>query len=167
MRVKTWLVVGAFILLTGGLQLSAFAAPEGGRGFDRDGRGEIHEGFAGGLRGGFYGGWFPRRAFVGPGFGFGWGWDYPGFWGPYYYPGPNVVELHHVDYGTVEFKVKPDTTKVYVDQKFIGMVKDLDHHKAFMKAGNHEIKLESPDGQTLDRTLYVAAGQKIKIDESL
>jgi hypothetical protein len=77
------------------------------------------------------------------------------------------VEVHRVNYGTVEFKVKPESTKVYVDQKFIGTVQDLDHHRAYMPAGNHDIKLTAPDGQILDRTLYVAAGQKIKIDEKL
>ncbi len=77
------------------------------------------------------------------------------------------MEVHHVNYGTVEFKVKPKSTKVYVDQKFIGTVNELDHHEAFVAAGNHNIKLVAPDGQKLDRTLYIAAGKKIKIDEAL
>ncbi len=161
MRRKAWLVAAAFFLLVGGTQMSAFAAPRagGGRGFDRDDRGGFHEGFHGGA--------FHPGVFAGPAFGFGWGWGYPWYWGPYYYPGPDVVEVHHVNYGTVEFKVKPETTKVYVDKKFIGEVKDLDHHKAFLPAGDHDIKLVAPDEQTMDRTLYVAAGQKIKIDETL
>jgi hypothetical protein len=78
-----------------------------------------------------------------------------------------VVEVHPVNYGTVEFKVRPENTKVYVDQKFIGTVNDLDHHRAFMHAGNHDIKLVAPDGQTFERTLYVAAGKKFKIQENL
>jgi hypothetical protein len=153
MRVRTWLNVAALLLLVVGLQVSAYALPRGG----------VSRGFESGFRGGGFHG----RVFAGPALGFGWGWGAPWFWGPYYYPEPNVVEVHRVNYGTVEFKVKPETTKVYVDQKFIGTVQDLDHHMAYMPAGNHDIKLTAPDGQILDRTLYVAAGQKIKIDEKL
>ena len=161
MRIRKWLIVAAFLLLAGGFQTSAFAMARagGGRGFV----GSFH----GGVRSGFYGGFYPRRVFVGPAFGFGWEWGNPWYWGPYYYPGPYAVEVHRVNYGTVEFKVKPENTKVYVDQKFIGTVNDLDHHKAYLPAGNHDIKLAAPDGRMLDRTLYVAAGQKIRIQEKL
>ncbi len=167
MRVRKWLIVAAFLLLAGGLQASGFAMERagGGRGF----QGEVHEGIhAGGDRdfdGGFHGGGFRGGFFAGPALGFGWGWGAPWYWDPYYYPGP--IEVHRVNYGTVEFKVKPTNTKVYVDKKFIGTVNDLDHHKAYMPAGDHDIKLAAPDGQTLDRTLYVAAGQKIKIQDNL
>jgi hypothetical protein len=161
MKGKTWLLTAGLFLLLGVMQTSAMAfAREGMRGGDADDRIGAHEGF--------HGGHFGPRVFGGPGFGFGWGWGDPWYWGPYSYdPWPGVVEVHHVNYGTVEFKVKPENTKVYVDQKYIGTVKDLDHHKAYMPAGNHEIKLVAPDNQTMDRTLYVAAGQKIKINEDL
>ncbi len=160
MRNKTWLLTAALFLLIGGVQTSAMAFTRGGmRGHDRDDHVGVHEGFEGGHVG--------TRVFVGPAFGFGWGWGAPWYWGPYYDPWPGYVEVHRVNYGTVEFKVKPENTKVYVDQKYIGMVKDLDHHKAYMPAGDHEIKLVAPDEQTMDRTLYVAAGQKIKIEENL
>ena len=161
MRGKAWLVKAAFLLFATGIQMSAVAfAREGGSSvLDRNQNV--------GVRNEYRLVRYPHRVFVGPAFGFGWGWGYPWGWGPYYYPGPNVVEVHRVTYGTLEFKVKPEDTKIYVDQKYIGMVKDLDHHKAYLPAGNHDIKLVVPDEQTMDRTLYVAAGQKIKIDESL
>lgn len=160
MRVKMWLTSAAFLLLAGGFQTSALAMPRGGggRGFVTSFRGEFRPAYR-------YG--YPGRVFVGPAFGFGWGWGDPWYWDPYYYPGPNVVEVHRVTYGTVEFKVKPESTKVYVDRKFIGTVDELDHHRAYVPAGNHDIKLVAPDGQTLDRNLYVAAGQKIKIERKL
>ena len=161
MRSKVWLIVAAFFLLACGMQVTAFALPRGGMGaaLTRDEAVGIHQGFRGVQ--------FPHRVFVGPAFGFGWEWGGPWMWSPFYYPGPSVVEVQHVNFGTVEFKVKPLDTKVYVDQKFIGMVRGLDHHKAYMPAGNHEIKLVAPDGQKMDRTLYVAEGQTIKIDEKL
>jgi hypothetical protein len=165
MRYKTWLVVGALFLITGGLHASAYAMSREG-GF----RGEGHAGMQSGgdhddFHGGYHGGGFRGGVFAGPAFGNGWG--SPWFWDPYFYPGPNVVEVHHANYGTIEFKVRPENTKVYVDKKFIGSVNDLDHHRAYMPIGNHDIKLVAPDGQTLDRTIYVAAGQKIKIQEKL
>jgi hypothetical protein len=166
-KAKTWLIVAAFSLLASLMPASALAAGRGrgGMGFDRGARGEMHEGF----RGGFGGGYRSPRVFIGPsyglGWGWGWGWNDPWIWGPYYYPGSNVMEIRHANYGTLEFKVKPEDTKVYVDKKFIGTVGDLDHHKAYVAAGNHEIMLKAPDGGTMERNVYVAAGKKIKIDE--
>jgi hypothetical protein len=167
MRAKTWLIAAMFFLLAGVMPLPALAAPRGhgGRDFDRDGHGGIHREFGGRFHGRGYRG----SIFAGPGFGLGWGWGWgnPWFWDPYYYPGPNVLEVRHANYGTLEFKVKPENTKVYVDKKFIGEVNDLDHHRAYVAAGDHEITLKAPDGQTLERNVYVAAGKKIKIDENL
>lgn len=173
MRIRTWSVVVVTFLLLGGIQVSAFAASRGvaSWGFGGGFHSEMHDGMHGGsdhdFDGGIHRGRFRGGVFAGPAFGSGWGWGAPWLWDPYYYMGPDVVEAHPVNHGTVEFKVKPKSTKVYVDQKFIGTVNELDHHKAFLAAGNHDIKLVAPDGQTLDRTLYIAAGKKIKIDETL
>ena len=76
-----------------------------------------------------------------------------------------AAEGRQVDYGKVEFKVKPDNTNVYVDQKLIGPVNALDHHRAYMADGNHDIKLVATDGREIERSVYVAAGQTIKIEE--
>ena len=172
MKIKKWLIPAAFCLLLGGLQTStvAFARGRGGGMRAPHSRlGEAHERFRGGYRGGDFGRVIRPRVFIEPSLGWYWGygWNYPWIWDPYYYPGPESVEVRHVDYGTLEFKVKPEDTKIYVDSKFIGTVKSLDHHQAYMKQGNHEIKLEAPDGGTMDRTIYVAAGKKIKLVENL
>ena len=165
MKAKAWLLVAAFCLLFGGLPVSGFAARRGGGGMHNGGseRGESHEGFRDRDFGRGYG-----RAYIGPSLGWGWGWNTPWIWGwgPYYYP-QNSLEVRHVNYGTVEFKVKPENTKVYIDNKYVGTVGELDHHRAYMAQGNHEIKLEAPDGQTMDRTIFIAAGKKIKIKENL
>lgn len=153
MRNKTWIIVAAFFLCFGGLQVPAFAAIRGG-------------GFHGGFVRGFHG-----RAVIAPYWGFGWGpgwgWGDPWYWYPYGYAGPNYLGVEHVNYGAVEFKVKPKTTKVFVDGKFLGTVNDLDHHRAYMPGGYHNIKLEAPDGQSANRSIYVAVGRTIKIDERL
>ena len=162
MRAKIWLAVAAaFLLLACALPASVLASPHGGGGM-RVGRGEMHRGFHRVVP--------SQRVYVEPYYGFGWGlnlgWGNPWIWDPYYYPGPSVMEVRHANYGTLEFKVKPEDTKVYVDKKFIGTVNELDHKKAYVAAGNHEIKLEAPDGQSMERNLYVAAGKKIKIKET-
>lgn len=170
MKVKRWLIPAAFFLLLGSLPVSvAFArGREGMRGGHSD-FGEMHERFDGGHHDGDMGRAYGPNVFMGPSLGWYWGygWNYPWIWSPYYYPGPNAVDIRHVDYGTLEFKVKPEDTKIYVDNNYIGTVKSLDHHKAYMKQGNHEIRLEAPDGGKLDRTIYVAAGKKIKLVENL
>jgi len=153
MRTRTCLFVAAFILLAGGFQTSAFAMSRMGG--------------AVGFRGGFHtfrSGDFHRTVVVRPAFDFGWGWGYPWYWGPYYYgyPGSYAVEGSQANYGAVEFKVKPDNTKVYVDQKFIGSVNDLDHHKAYMADGNHDIKLVAKDGRTIERSVFVAGERPSK-----
>jgi hypothetical protein len=167
MRTKTLLVAVMFFLLAGLLPSAGFALPRGhgGRAFGGGEGGGFHEGFHGEGHRGFPSG----RIFVGPAYGFGWGfgWGDPWFWGPYYYPNTGMLEVRRANYGTLEFKVKPENTKVYVDKKFIGEVNELDHHKAYVAAGNHDIMLKSPDGQTMERSIYVAAGKKIKIDERL
>lgn len=158
MKNKMWIVVAAFFLCFGGLQMPAFAAIKGGAGF--------HGGFHGG-----FGRGFRRGVVVAPYWGFGWGpgwgWGDPWYGYPYGYAGQSYLGVERVDYGAVEFKVKPKTTKVFVDGRFLGMVNDLDHHRAYMPRGYHNIKLEAPDGQVANRSIYVAAGRTIKINERL
>jgi hypothetical protein len=170
MKTRKWLMVATFILLTACIGAPVFAAPRGGGG-GRSGRselGERHEGFRGGFHDGGFGRAYTPRVYVAPypGWYFDWGWGPGWIWGPYPYPGPDVVEVRHVNYGTLDFKVKPVDTQIYVDNKFIGTVKSLDHHKAYVKQGDHEITLKFPDGRTVDRNIYVAAGKKIKIDDT-
>lgn len=169
MITKKWFMIAAFVLLAGTLQTSGFAASRGGRGM-RSGpaaRGEFHEGFRGGDRD--FGRAYGPRVYINPGWdwGWNWGWDYPWGWGPYYYPAPEIRRLPPVNYGTLEFNVKPEQTEIYVDNKFIGTVKSLDHHRAYMKQGDHVITLKAPDGRKTERNIYVAAGKKIKIKETL
>jgi hypothetical protein len=165
MRTRTLLAAVMVLLMAAVIPSSAYASGRGhsGMAFHSGVRGEIHEGFHGhALRGDL-----STRIFLEPAFDFGWGWDDPWFWGPYYYPGTNELEVRQVNYGTLEFKVKPENTKVYVDKKFIGEVGQLDHQKAYVAVGNHEVMLKAPDGQTMERNIYVAAGKNIKIDEKL
>ena len=178
MRTGRWYAVAALFLLAGGLQVPAFALPRAIEGSgavkavqtDFDGGSHGGRDFDGGSHGGrdFDGGYGGHRGgvFVGPGFGWGWGWNNPWYWGPYSYP-PPVVGVQHINYGTVQFKVKPGDTRVYVDHKYIGTVNDLEHHKAYMAGGQHNIELVAPDGRTADRSIYVPVGKTIRIEDTL
>ena len=96
-----------------------------------------------------------------------WGGIYPyGWWNPWWYDGPRVMEVERVDYGTIQFDVKPVASKVYVDGKYMGVVDELQgrHHETKLPPGCHEIKIESPAGVSYVRTVYLATGDKYKFE---
>ena len=161
MRTKTQLVVATLILLGGALPTAALAQHAGGG---------SHAGFHGGAHHGIHGAFHRGRGVVvrgGFGFGFGgWG-SYPyGYWYPYY-PGAGTVSVYPITYGTVEFKVNPRETRVYVDDRYMGRVDDMYHHKIDLPGGYHEIRLVTPNGATYARKVFVAVGSKVKIDQKL
>ncbi len=169
MRVGKWLIVGVFSLLMSGLPVSALAMPRGGegRGFDRDVHGDLHGDFDRGFHRGFdFDRDFPGGVLISPYWGLGWGWNDPWFWGwpPYY---PSTVRVKKVNYGMVDFIVKPGDTKVYVDQKYIGMVNELDHHEAYVGTGQHDIKLVAPNGKMDERSIFVPSGKEVKLEDTL
>ncbi len=99
--------------------------------------------------------------------GWGWGWGYPygwGFWGGPWWYGPQSVDVRHITYGAIDFNVKPLNSQVYVDNKYLGTVGDLNgrHHEADLPQGMHQVKVVGPAGQVAEREVYVAAGVKIK-----
>lgn len=151
MKARTWLVVATIFVVLGTFSGSALAQ---------------HRGF-GGSRG-RVGVFFGFSPFYSPYYA--WGPGYPYYWGwsPWYgYPGE--VRVKQVDYGKVEFRVNPVDTQIYVDNKPLGMVRDMEgrHHTAKMPHGYHEIKLVAPDGHTVQRNIYVAAGETFKLDLDL
>ncbi len=155
MRVNKLLVGTSLFLLLAGLQGAALAHPR-----DRD---DAHEGFRGGGVVRVYRP-FPRYYWgpAAPLWGWGWGWG----WDPWYY-GPPAVNVYRVDYGTIQFDVKPANSRVYVDNKYLGTVSELSgrHHEAYLPGGYHDVRVVVPDGQTVERNVYLAVGQKIKFEE--
>jgi hypothetical protein len=149
MRVGKWLGVATLFLLLSSFPAAASAHPRG---------------FGGGFR------FHTVRVF--PAYDpFFWGysaWGPGWYWDPWYYS-PDVVTARNADYGTVEFRVKPESTKVYVDQHYLGTVDDLQgrHHETQLPKGYHNIKLVAPDGNTVQRSIYLAGGEKFKFEEKL
>lgn len=153
MRVRIWLVSASLFLLLAGLQGVAAASPNARVG--------AHVGFhSGGVRLIYRP--FPRY-FWGPAYpywGWGWGWD------PWYY-GPPAVNVYRVNYGTIQFDVKPKNSRVYVDHKYLGTVGELSgrHHEANLPGGYHDVRVVAPDKREVERTVYVALGQKVKFEQ--
>ncbi len=147
MRRKHWLALASLVLLIGALPTWAFAQH----------RGYVGGGFRFGPTVGFYRPFAPYY-FWGPGFGYWggyWGWGYPG-----------SVEVKRINYGIIQFNVKPESSRVFVDGKDIGAVQELQgrHHEAKMPTGYHEIRVVSPDNQSYVRTVFVALGEKYKFE---
>lgn len=97
----------------------------------------------------------------------GWGWGYPygwGFWGGPWWYGPQSVDVRRIDYGTIDFNVKPLSAQVFIDGKFFGAVGDLKgrHHETQLATGLHDVRVVGPGGQKAEREVYVAAGQNFK-----
>ena len=91
----------------------------------------------------------------------------PAWWYPYdfYYPYPPGYAAR--DYGEVKIEAhhQQKNDDVYIDGGFAAKLKD--HNKFAMKAGNHEIELRSPDGETIfDQRVAVTIGQTTKLHVS-
>jgi hypothetical protein len=106
--------------------------------------------------------WGPAYPYYGYG---GWGpwWWGPGWYGPGWY-GPQTLNVRQVNYGAIQFDVKPLSSKVFVDGKYLGKVGDLSgrHHEADLLQGSHDVQLVGPGGRKTERNVFVAAGKTFK-----
>lgn len=122
-----------------------------------------------------------QRAFVGVGFGGprffgprvgpsfyvgpGWGWYGPGWYGAGYYGLGWYEPYGYVPAsvaGKVKFETKDKNAQVYVDNGYAGTVSQLGTFP--LKAGNHDLQLRDPAGQTIyNQQVDVIAGKTMKI----
>lgn len=79
---------------------------------------------------------------------------------------PRVVRVARVDYGTVDFNVRPQKSRIYVDGDYLGIADDFNGYpqKARLSAGKHRVRVVSPSGQVEVRTIYVAAGRELNFN---
>ncbi len=154
MRVRIWLGCTSLFLLLAGLPAAALASPRGWRGerggFREGGAVRIYRSFPG------YYYWGTTNPF--------WGWDWG--WYPWYYEAPEV-NVPRGNYGIVAFDVKPKDSKVYVDHRYLGTVNELSgrHHEADLPSGYHSIRIVVSGRRAVERTIYLAAGQKVKFKQ--
>ncbi len=79
-----------------------------------------------------------------------------------------VVVVPAGNWGKVDFNVKPKSSKVFVDGTFIGVADQWDGGffgtTATLKAGNHRVRIEAPDGRTITRKIYVMPGKELNFN---
>lgn len=71
-------------------------------------------------------------------------------------------------FGKVDFNVFPKDSEIYVDGGYIGIADQFDgsplDSKAKLPAGTHRIRIVAPNGQVLERKIYVMPGKEVDID---
>jgi len=85
---------------------------------------------------------------------------------PVVHAAPRVVAVRPVNYGSVDFNVEPQKSKVFVDGKYLGIADDFNGYPqtAKLSVGYHDIRVVAPDGRTEHRRIYVAAGQEFNFN---
>ena len=164
----------------------------GGSGGGWHGGGHVnsqHGGYYGGH--GYYGGRYYGRGYYpywgwgwggGWGWGLGWGWGYPGWgygyagwgypgWGyggyGYGVPGGTVTVLTG-EWAMVATDVSPETTRVFLDGRFIGMVEDFNGPDyLYLKKGDYQLEFRLDGFETKSINLSAHAGAQMKISEKL
>ncbi len=65
----------------------------------------------------------------------------------------------------IDFNVKPRATRIYVDGIFRGTADDFDGwpQKMHLRPGTHRIRLETPDGRHVARTVALASATEIDL----
>lgn len=131
---------------------------------------------------GYYGrGYYPYWGWGwggGWGWGLGWGWGYPGWgyagWG---YPGwgyggwgvpGGTVTVLTGEWAIVATDVSPETTRVFLDGQFIGMVEDFNGPDyLYLGKGDYQLEFRLDGFETKSINLSARAGAQMKISEKL
>jgi len=86
----------------------------------------------------------------------------------YYRPfvGPSVVVRTSGPFGRIDFDIKPNKSRVYVDGVYIGIADSYDGWPQTFRVrdGKHRIKIISPDGRVYKQTVYVQAGKELNFN---
>ncbi len=95
---------------------------------------------------------------------------------PHYYYGPvvpvgyyhtsRVVRVRRVNHGEVDFNIKPNKSRIYVNGDFLGIADDFDGfpQTAKLPPGRYNIKIVAPNGRIERRSIYVVAGEEINLN---
>ena len=103
----------------------------------------------------------------------GWGWGYPGWgygypgWGAYYGAG-GYATLAPGDWAIIATDVSPETTRVFLDGRFIGMVEDFNGPEfLYLKKGDYQLEFRLDGFETKTINLSAQKGAQMKISEKL
>ena len=108
-----------------------------------------------------------RRGRVGFGVGYGHRVHHPyRFHAGYAFRGPALIRVGRVNYGAVDFNVRPQKSEIYVDGGFLGIADDFNGYPqtAKLPVGTHNIRVVAPDGREVVRRIYVAPGQEVNFN---
>lgn len=77
-----------------------------------------------------------------------------------------LVHTHRVTYGAVDFNVRPQRSRIYVDGHYLGIADQFNGYPqtATLPAGYHNIRIEAPNGQIVRQRIYVAAGKEFNFN---
>lgn len=77
-----------------------------------------------------------------------------------------VVRVERVNYGSVDFNVEPQNSRIFVDDRYLGIADDYNGYPqtAKLPAGYHWVRAVAPDGRTIERKIYVAVGEELNFN---
>ncbi len=143
----------------------------------------------GGYHSPYYGGGYYGR--YGFGYGYGYGYGYGGFYGYYGYPqygywpaysaysyyprygGYVLADAGHsgrpVPIGAIDLNVKPKKAQVFVDGRYVGLVKNFDGFPSYLwlQRGSYELTFYQPGYDNLVRRIDVVPGDVIALHDRL
>ena len=76
------------------------------------------------------------------------------------------IRVSPVPYGTIDFNVQPQNSKVFVDGNYLGIADQYNGYPqtAALPSGYHNIRIVSPSGQVARQRIYVAAGREFNFN---
>ena len=82
------------------------------------------------------------------------------------HPGPTVVRVAPIHYGSVDFNVRPQKSDIYVDGAYLGIADDFNGYPqtAKLPVGYHTVRVVAPDGREVVRRIYVAPGRELNFN---
>ena len=83
-------------------------------------------------------------------------------------PNPTAVVVRP-DSATIDFDVEPEESKIYVDGRYRGTADDFDGFPDVLslKPGEHEVRIETPDGRVTSKLVELASGAAVTVDLEL
>lgn len=77
-----------------------------------------------------------------------------------------TVSAHRPSYyGTIDFDIKPNKSHLFVDGVYIGIADSFDGWpQTFrLRPGKHTLKIVSPAGKSIRRTVYIQPGKELNV----
>ncbi len=79
---------------------------------------------------------------------------------------PRVVTVEKVRYGSIDFNIRPQKSRVYINGRLLGLADDFNGYPqtARLPAGTYTVRVVSPEGRVEERRIYVGAGRELNFN---